>query len=63
MKNYHGEVPIVNPVVAQDSEAIHMCRALEKKLRIMKGHNSTTLNALEMCLVPDMVILPKFKVP
>ncbi|KAI5394454.1 hypothetical protein KIW84_061215 [Lathyrus oleraceus] len=24
VKNYHGEVPIVNPVVAQDSEAIHI---------------------------------------
>lgn len=40
-----------------------MCRALAEKLRILEGHKSTRLSALEMCLVPDMVIPPKFKVP
>ncbi|XP_050890981.1 uncharacterized protein LOC127096459 [Lathyrus oleraceus] len=54
MQNYNGATPVVIPTAAQDSEAILMCRALAKKLRILEGHNSTRLSALEMCLVPDV---------
>lgn len=63
MKNYHGVAPVVNHVAARDFKAIIMCRALAKKLRVMEGHSSTSLSALEMCLVTDVVILPKFKEP
>ncbi|XP_050897472.1 uncharacterized protein LOC127104328 [Lathyrus oleraceus] len=63
MQNYNGATPVVIPTAAQDSEAILMFRALAEKLRILEGHNSTRLSALEMCLVPDVVIPPKFKAP
>ncbi|XP_050886876.1 uncharacterized protein LOC127092106 [Lathyrus oleraceus] len=63
MQNYNGATPVVIPTAAQDSEAILMCRALAEKLRILEGHNSTRLSALEMCLVPNVVIPPKFKAP
>ncbi|XP_050919305.1 uncharacterized protein LOC127136829 [Lathyrus oleraceus] len=63
MQNYNAATLVVIPTAAQDSEAILMCRALAEKLRILEGHNSTRLSALEMCLVPDVVIPPKFKAP
>lgn len=63
MQNYHGVVPVVNPIAAQDSKIIHMCRALAEKLRIMEGHNSTSMSALEMYLVPYVAIPPKFNAP
>ncbi|XP_050875214.1 uncharacterized protein LOC127078834 [Lathyrus oleraceus] len=54
MQNYNGATPVAIPIAAKDSEAILMCRALAEKLRILEGHNSTRLSALEMCLVPDV---------
>ncbi|XP_050877310.1 uncharacterized protein LOC127081067 [Lathyrus oleraceus] len=63
MQNYNGATPMVIPTTVQDSEDILMYRALAEKLRILEGHNSTRLSALEMCLVPDMVIPKKFKTP
>ncbi|CAK8541797.1 unnamed protein product [Lathyrus sativus] len=63
VQNYHAAIPIASLVAAQDSEAIKMCRDLAEKLRVMEGNNSNPLSALEMCLVPDVVIPPKFKVP
>ncbi|KAI5418200.1 hypothetical protein KIW84_042726 [Lathyrus oleraceus] len=59
MQNYNGATLVVIPTAAQDSEAILMCRALAEKLRILEGHNSTRLSALEMCLVPDVAPLPQ----
>lgn len=35
---------------------------LGRKMRVIEGHNSTSLSAIEMCLVHDVVIPPKFKV-
>lgn len=61
-QNYHEAIPVINPVVAQDSEAIQICRTLAQKLRVMEGHNSASMNALEMSLVSDVVIPAKFKV-
>lgn len=29
----------------------------------MEGHNSISMSALDMCLLPDVVIHPKFKAP
>ncbi|XP_050919520.1 uncharacterized protein LOC127137069 [Lathyrus oleraceus] len=54
MQNYNGATLVVIPTAAKDSEAILMCRDLAEKLRILEGHNSTRLRALEMCLVPDV---------
>lgn len=48
--------------VTRDSKVIQMCCTLAEKLRIMEGRNSASMNALEMCLVLDMVIPPRFKV-
>lgn len=62
-KTIMGVVPVVNPIAAQDSKVIHMCRALAEKLRIMEGHNSTSMSALEMYLVPYVAIPSKFKAP
>lgn len=61
-QNYHEAIPMINPVVAQDFEAIQICRTLAQKLRVMEGHNSASMNALEMWLVSDVVIPTKFKV-
>ncbi|XP_050896073.1 uncharacterized protein LOC127102782 [Lathyrus oleraceus] len=63
MKNYNGATPVVVSTTAQDFKAILMCRALAEKLRILEGHNSTRLSALEMCIAPDVVIPPKLKAP
>ncbi|CAK8562863.1 unnamed protein product [Lathyrus sativus] len=63
VQNYHAAIPISSPIAAQDSEAMKMCRDLAEKLRAMEGHNSNSFSALELCLVPDVVIPPKFKVP
>lgn len=38
-------------------------KMLEESLRAIKGFNVFGVNALEMCLVPDVVIPPKFKAP
>ena len=54
---------MVNIVATQYSEAMQMCRALAEKIRVMEGHNSTNLSALETCLVPDVVIPNKFNMP
>ncbi|CAK8567693.1 unnamed protein product [Lathyrus sativus] len=63
VQNYHVAIPIASPVAAQDSEAMKMCRDLAEKLRAMEGHSSNSFSALELCLVPNVVIPPKFKVP
>ncbi|CAK8541045.1 unnamed protein product [Lathyrus sativus] len=61
--NYHAAIPIASPVASQDFEAMKMCRDLAEKLRAMEGHNLNSFSALELCLVPDVVIPSKFKVP
>ncbi|CAK8530892.1 unnamed protein product [Lathyrus sativus] len=63
LKNYHATIPTSIPIAAQDSEAIKMCRDLAEKIRVMEGNNSNSLNSLELCLVPNVVIPPKFKAP
>lgn len=63
MQNYNGATPVVIPIAAQGFEAILICCALAKNLRILEGLKSTYLSDLEMYLVPDVVIPPKFKAP
>lgn len=38
-------------------------KAIEEKLRAMEGSDAIGLDAIEMCLVPKVVIPGKFKVP
>lgn len=40
-----------------------MCHSFVEKLRVIEGHNTTSLSDLEMCRVSDMVIPPKVKAP
>jgi hypothetical protein len=40
-----------------------MYRALEERLKVVEGFNAYGLDAMDMCLVPDVVIPPKFNVP
>ena len=66
MRQYYptpGAVPVINPAPFQDMTAQKMCKDLAEQMKELKGKNSTSMSALEMCLVPDVVIPPKFKVP
>ncbi|CAK8578556.1 unnamed protein product [Lathyrus sativus] len=63
MHNYLRVARMVNPAAAQAFKAIQMCHALAEKIRVLEGHNSSGLGALEMCLVPNVVMPPKFKAP
>ncbi|MCI23836.1 hypothetical protein A2U01_0045018 [Trifolium medium] len=40
-----------------------MYRALEERLKAVEGFSAYGVDAMDMCLVPDVVIPPKFKVP
>lgn len=40
-----------------------MYHILEERLRAIEGHNTFRLYAFDMCLVPNVIISPKFKVP
>src|SRR6266487_1230644 len=44
-------------------ESAQMYRVLEERLEAIEGFSVYGSNALDMCLVPDVVIPPKFKVP
>src|ERR1051325_2371877 len=59
-----GPIPVFNPAVTfQDVAAQKMSRDLAEQVKALKGKQSASQSALEMCLVPDVVIPPKFKVP
>ena len=49
-------MPLTDPM----EERLH---TLEKKARAMEMHDTLGLDATNMCLVPNLVIPPKFKVP
>ncbi|CAL5193441.1 unnamed protein product [Lathyrus oleraceus] len=59
----HGTSLVVNVEQPQDDEIAKRCRVLEKRLKAIEGQDIVELNALNMCLVSDLVIPPKFKVP
>ena len=52
-----GTHVVDNPLV------INQYKALEERLKVVKGVDTFEVDALEMGVVPDMVIPPKFKVP
>ncbi|XP_045796967.1 uncharacterized protein LOC123891170 [Trifolium pratense] len=55
------DVPKVNSNVPQLEEAHQKFKAIEDRLSMMEGGDS--LDFANMCLVPDLVLPPKFKVP
>ncbi|CAL5192034.1 unnamed protein product [Lathyrus oleraceus] len=59
----HGTSLVVNVEQPQDNEIAKRCHMLEKRLKAIERQDTVELNALGMCLVPDLVIPPKFKVP
>ncbi|CAL5182995.1 unnamed protein product [Lathyrus oleraceus] len=61
--NSHGTSLVVNAEQPQDDEIAKRCCVLEKRLKAIERQDIVELNALGMCLVPDLVIPPKFKVP
>lgn len=48
---------------SHDNEPKEIYCVLEERLRAIEGHDSYGLKAFDMCLVSDVVIPPKFKVP
>lgn len=48
--------------MAKEPKVADKYKILEEILRVVEGFNVFDVNALNMCLVPDVVILPKFKV-
>ena len=59
----HGTSLLVNIEQPQDDEIAKRCRVLEKKLKALEGRDTIEQGALDMCLVPGLVIPPKFKIP
>ncbi|CAL5196203.1 unnamed protein product [Lathyrus oleraceus] len=59
----HGTSLVVNAEQPQDDEIAKRCCVLEKRLKAIEGQDTLEPNALDMCLVPGLVIPPKFKVP
>ncbi|MCI11832.1 hypothetical protein A2U01_0032934, partial [Trifolium medium] len=64
---YHGpdlldDVSKVNAVVPQLEEAQQKFKAIEDLLRMVEGSNDP-INLTNMCLVPNVTLPPKFKVP
>ncbi|XP_050920257.1 uncharacterized protein LOC127137893 [Lathyrus oleraceus] len=59
----NGASLVVNTEQPQDDRIAKRCRMLEKRLKAIEGQDIVELNALDMCLIPGLVIPPKFKVP
>ncbi|XP_050898906.1 uncharacterized protein LOC127105746 [Lathyrus oleraceus] len=59
----HGTSLVVNAKQPQDDEIAKRCRVPEKRLKAIEGQDTFELNALDMCLVPSLVIPAKFKAP
>src|ERR1043165_9316968 len=63
MQNPQGTNSMVNTRAPQDTEARRMCLDLKEQLRVLKGNDTIGLDATDLCLVSDVVIPPKFKMP
>ncbi|XP_050887174.1 uncharacterized protein LOC127092358 [Lathyrus oleraceus] len=59
----HGTSLVVNAEQSQDGEIAKRCCVLEKRLKAVEGQDTLELNALDMCLVPGLVIPAKLKTP
>ena len=63
VQNPQGTNSMVNTRSPQDIEARRMCLDLKEQLRVLKGNDTIGLDAADLCLVSDVVIPPKFKMP
>lgn len=63
VKNPQGTNSMVNTRAPPDIEARRMCFDLKEQLRVLNGNDTIGLDAAHLCLVPDVVIPPKFKMP
>ncbi|XP_058768881.1 uncharacterized protein LOC131642679 [Vicia villosa] len=55
--------PMINIKAPQDTEVIQMCHVMEEQIRALEGKDTHGLDAIDMCLVSDIIIPPKFKMP
>ncbi|MCI83218.1 gag-protease polyprotein, partial [Trifolium medium] len=46
-----------------EDEAAHKYKALKERLKAIEDFSAFGLDVLDMCLVPDVVVPPKFKAP
>ncbi|XP_050919865.1 uncharacterized protein LOC127137448 [Lathyrus oleraceus] len=61
MPDSHGTSLAVNTEQPQDDEIVKRCCVLEKRLKDIEGQDTVEQSALDMCLVPGLVIPAKFK--
>ena len=64
--DHHGIIDLDEPQVSLAvgvAETAKMYHALEERLKAMEGIKTLGFNTAAMCLVPGVVIPPKFKVP
>src|ERR1044072_275733 len=58
-----GTSSMVNTRAPQDTEARRMCLDMKEQLRVLNGNDTIGRDAADLCLVSDVVIPPKFKMP
>lgn len=63
MQNPQEVDPVNNIGAHQDIKVVQMYHILEERMRVVEVKYTYGLDALDMCLVSDMVIPPKFKMP
>lgn len=54
---------MINLRTHQDTKVVQMCRVLGEQIRALKGKYSYCLDAFDMCLMFDIIIPQKFKIP
>ncbi|CAL5193211.1 unnamed protein product [Lathyrus oleraceus] len=60
-QNSQREVPVMKVKDPRDVEVAGRFKVLKEKLKAIEGHDAFGLNALDMCLVPGLILPPKFK--
>ena len=51
------------PKIVENPLALNQYKVLEERLKVVEGYDAFDVDALEMGLVPNVVIPPKLKVP
>jgi hypothetical protein len=55
--------PTAPAIAHPEDESVQKYKALEERLKAIEGFSAFGIDALDMCLVPDIVVPPKFKTP
>ncbi|XP_050875901.1 uncharacterized protein LOC127079559 [Lathyrus oleraceus] len=63
VQNSQGAVPVTKIKDPRDVAVAERFQVLEEKLKAIEGHDAFGLNASDMCLVPGLIMPPKFKTP